>query len=454
MLVGESLCDEPLPGSVRIQVIHMKIKELLSARQNVLRTAAVLPFVTVCAVAFGCMVGLFCAALISPSAPATRDYLFYWATAQQLEHNSNPYDRDGMTRIEHSAGMAAEDKAGLMRNPPWALPLVLPLEFLSPRAGWLLWFFLLLACLATSVFLLWVIHGRPRNRRYLLGYSFGPALLCMLFGQTSLFALLGLVLFLRLHRSRPFWAGVSLWLCMLKPHVFLPFGVALIAWIILSKRISLAIGTTAAMAASCAITYRINPLEWAQYSQMVRSSEIDKEYIPCLSFLLRLWLSPHPIWLQFLPAALGCAWALTYFWLRRRDWNWLTHGSLLMLVSVLVAPYTWLYDQALVLPALLQAAFFTRSRNLLIVLAFLSALVEVCLFFKFSTAIDLAEWTYWTSPAWLIWYLVASTSSTKWVSIRSNLRISTQLLHARTSTKSPSAMGVLEEEPITDSVGN
>ena len=50
--------------------------------------------------------------------------------------------------------------------------------------------------------------------------------------------LLGLVLFLRLHRSSPFLAGVSLWLCLLKPHLFVPFGIVLIVWAIVTRSYS------------------------------------------------------------------------------------------------------------------------------------------------------------------------------------------------------------------------
>jgi hypothetical protein len=83
-----------------------------------------------------------------------------------------------------------------------------------------------------------------------LGYSFAPALVCLIVGQTSLFALLGLVLFLRLHRTRPFLAGVSLWLCALKPHLFLAFGVVLLAWIIVSRCYRILLGAASAMAAA------------------------------------------------------------------------------------------------------------------------------------------------------------------------------------------------------------
>jgi hypothetical protein len=393
-----------------------------STRRKILRAAATLPFVTVCGLAFGFTAGALCLALLLPNAPSTRDYIFFWATGQQLAHHANPYDPVAVTRIERSAGLPANLNPGVMRNPPWALPLVFPLGFLSLRVGWILWALLLLTCLVVSVHLLWIIYGRPRNRRYLLGYTFGPALICLTFGQTSLFALLGLVLFLRLHHTRPFLAGAALWLCALKPHLFLPFSVVLIAWVMVSRSYKLLAGAAVAMAASCAIIFAIDPLAWIQYSQMVRSSGIEKEYIPCLSYLLRDWLSPHSIWLQYLPAALGCTWAMAYFWPRRHTWDWMKNGSPLMLVSILVAPYSWIYDQGLVIPALLRGAFLARFRSLLIALAFMSALVEIALFRSLSHPNDMVFWTYWTAPAWLAWYLIVSIPPTRWARAWSALR--------------------------------
>ena len=73
-------------------------------RQKILRAAAVLPFVTVCGLAAGFTAGLLCVAAASSRAPGTRDYIVYWATAQQLAHHVNPYDADAITRLERSAG--------------------------------------------------------------------------------------------------------------------------------------------------------------------------------------------------------------------------------------------------------------------------------------------------------------------------------------------------------------
>jgi len=335
----------------------------------------------------------------------TSDFIAFWATGQQLVHHANPYDADAMTRIEYSAGRPVNRSVMLMRNPPWGLPITFPLGFLSFQVGSLLWSLALFSCLIVSVRILWRMYDRPIAPLHWLGYSFTPALLCLMMGQTSLFALLGYVLFLDLHRRRPFLAGISLWLCALKPHLFLLFGVVLLAWILVSRSYKILAGAAVALAASCVITFCIDPTAWSDYAQMMRTAGIEKDHIPCLSMALRFWLSPQTVWFAWLPAALGSAWAFGYFWSRRHAWDWMKDGSLLMLVSLLLAPYSWVYDDALAIPALLHGAYLTRFRPLLTVLAFASLLIEVELLrgIRLSTAFYL-----WTAPAWLAWYLCAS----------------------------------------------
>ncbi|MGA2085861.1 MAG: hypothetical protein ABSG60_10110, partial [Terracidiphilus sp.] len=263
--------------------------------------------------------------------------------------------------------------------------------------------------------------GHPINHLHWLGLSFAPALICMMMGQTSLFALLGYVLFLRLHPTRPFMAGMSLWLCALKPHLFLPFGVVLLVWVLVSRSYRILAGAAVAMAASCAAVSCIDLAAWIDYARMMRTMGTVSENVPCMSVALRLWLSPRTMWLTYLPAALGCAWALGYFWTRRQAWDWMKHGSPLMLVSFLTAPYSWIYDGCLAIPALLEGAYLTRSKTCLAVLAFASVLIEVELIggIKISSVLYL-----WTAPVWLAWYLCATAiKGTQAEGIRSNAAI-------------------------------
>jgi len=348
-----------------------------------------------------------CVVSLTGQIAGVRDFVVFWATGQQLVHHANPYDPQAMMLIERTAGLAPGYGVLFMRNPPWALPLVYLLGFIGLRAGALLWSLLLVGCLALSVRLLWLLAGRPRNRLHWLGYSFAPALICLFVGQTTLFSLLGLALFLYFHRTRPWVAGASLWLCALKPHLFLPFGVVLLLWVCVARSYKLLTGAALAMGASCAAAWYMAPTAWTAYGRMMQASTIEREFIPCLSDALRLWLSPQTLWLQYLPAILACAWALSFYWPRRNGWDWNRDGGLLMLVSLLTAPYCWLYDQGLAIPALLHGAYTTRSRTLLVLLALASILIEAEL-----CGIRITSLLYlWTAPAWLAWYVAARVTA-------------------------------------------
>jgi hypothetical protein len=368
--------------------------------------------VGVCTVTFALTIlGIF-ASVLGSDAAGRRDFAEYWASGYQLAHHANPYDGVAILALERSVGFPSGTPVLIMWNPPPALLLVLPLGFLGPTIADLLWLLLLCVCLVASVRIVWVMHGGLKNQLHWLGYSFAPALVCLLAGQVSIFVLLGLVLFLRLHWSHPFLAGVSLWLCLLKPHLFLPFGIVLVVWAIITRSYKLVAGTAIALGVSTAIAFILDPLVWVHFGQMMStmsSARMQQELIPCVSIMLRSIISPKTMWLQYLPSALGCIWALVYFRKHYDHWDWMEHGSLLMLVSILLAPYTWLMDQAILIPALLHGAYLTRSRSLIAVLALASAVID------FGALRGLAllhsPFYIWTAPAWLAWYLYATRSN-------------------------------------------
>jgi hypothetical protein len=347
-----------------------------------------------------------CTIPFTNSISGARDFVVYWATGQQLAHGANPYDPGAMMQIERAAGLSATSAVGFMRNPPWALPLTFPLGFAGLRIGGFIWSVALMASLLASVYWLWQLYGMPENKRHWLGAAFAPAVICLLIGQTSLFVLLGYVLFLRLHRTHPFWAGTSLWLCALKPHLFVVIGAVMLVWVLFSKSYEILAGAASAVAASCLLAWIIDPAAWSQYAAMMRVSGIDVEVIPCLSIVLRRWISPNAIGLQYLPSVIGCAWALSYYWRKRHTWSWVRDGAPVTLVSLLCAPYSWITDQALAIPALIAGAIRTRSQILLVLLAMASILIEA----ELLNGIMLSSNLYlWTAPAWLVWYLLAGT---------------------------------------------
>jgi hypothetical protein len=354
-----------------------------------------------------------CLLLLSGNGSERRDFISYWAAGQQLVHHQNPYDADAILRLERTFGFPPASQALIIRNPPSALLLVAPLGFVGFRAAALIWSLLLLACWIASVRLLATLLPHSNRRFSVLGYSlspqlvpllFAPALACIFFGQTALFALLGLALFLRFHRALPFLAGLCLWLCALKPHLFLPFAAVLILWIAMTRSYAVLAGAILAIGTSSAAALLFDPAVWSQYAHMMRTTGIEREFIPCIAIAFRFAVNPASTWLQYIPASLGISWAVWYYWSRRSRWVWLRHGPLLMLISMLVSPYGWLTDQALALPALLLVTYRASFRSLL-VLALASSAIEIGILGNISMH---SPFYLWTAPAWLTWYLYAT----------------------------------------------
>ena len=367
----------------------------------------------VCGLTLGFTTYVFVLSLLPGPVPGARDFVAFWSTGQLLAHHFNPYDATALLQLERAAGFPSHYDVMYMLNPPWNLPLVYPLGFLGVHAASIIWSFLQLACFAVSIYMLWAIHGKRKNLRLALGYTFAPVLICLIMGQLTIFALLGLVLFLRYHRTHPFLAGMSLWFCLLKPHLLLPFGLVMLVWIFESRNFRVLFGAISSVVTSGAIALYLAPHSWNQYLSAFRNPGSQYTFVPCVSVLLRVWISRNTGGLEYIPAIVAGVWALFYFWRRRANWDWTTSGSILILVSILVAPYAWLYDQALAVPALMQGVYSTRSRALLITLALLTALVEVALMAIIWKPTTLYTWTLWSAPAWVIWYVMATRTASR-----------------------------------------
>ena len=381
----------------------------IAARYPRLKAIAEFLVVGICTCMFALTTVGTLGSLLSNNAAGSRDFVEYWASGKQLVDRADPYDVNALTQIERSAGFPKEIPALVMANPPSALLLVYPLGFLSATTAELLWLLLLLISLIISVRIIWRLHGSPKSLVHLLAYSFAPALSCIFSGQVTLFMLLGLALFLRFHQSSPFLAGVSLWLCMLKPHLFVPFGVVLILWAIRSRGYKVLAGASVSLIVSTLAVMAIDPHVWGHYMEMMKTARVDRLAIPCVSVILRHWVTPHTVAIQCLPVALGSGWAVSYFLKHRKNWNWVEHGSPLMLVSVLLAPYTWFMDQAVLIPAILHGAYVNRSRILFSFLALASAIVEIGIFKDISLLHS--PFYLWTTPCWLLWYLLATRNA-------------------------------------------
>jgi Glycosyltransferase family 87 len=330
---------------------------------------------------------------------ASHDFISYWATGQQLVRHGNPYDPKAILAYEQLMGYGKQAHVLMMRNPPNALFLALPLGLLPARAAFPLWALLLAGCLLISIQSLAKVSTSTENKLYLIAYCFAPALACIATGQTGIFSLLGLSLFLRLHRQWPMLAGTALSLCAIKPHLILPFGCALIAWVIVGRTYRLLTGFFVAVAAQCAVAFIFDHSVMRDYGMMAANDGIQTEFIPTLSGLLRFSLDRHAFLIQFVPAGIACGWAIWYFYKDHRNWDWIERGPLLILVSLVVSPYAWFTDQAIALAAILPLiGKYPRSTEALLIPMSLASLAMV-----FMPSLH-SQVHAWMSFMWIGWY--------------------------------------------------
>lgn len=354
---------------------------------------------------FIAMLSFLLSIVVPGSKAGNRDFICYWASSQLLDKGANPYDSTAVTELEHSEGWI-QQRSMVMANPPLTLALTLPLGVLSARMANGLWIFLMVGCIVMSVHVIREINGNPANRIHLLGYTFGPILICLAAGQVVAFMLIGLVLFLLLYKSHPFTAGIALSVCAIKPHLLLVFGMAFLLWTIHRKQVRIVVGLATGILAASAIVLVLRPTVWGDYFTMIRSANLDNLFMPTPSALLRLAIHPAWPWLQLVPSVLGCAWAAWYYLQHSSEWEWAGYeGYLLLLVSLFVAPRCWTTDEILALPALLALFYSGRHRVALGCLAAASILATGELLFQ----VQLSSGLYvWTTTAWLACYLWAA----------------------------------------------
>jgi hypothetical protein len=218
----------------------------------------------------------------------------------------------------------------------------------------------------------------------------------------GIFILFGVVLFLRFREDAPFLAGFGLIVFALKPHLLVPFGIAVLLWAVRTRSYRLLSGLAITLFASCALSLWLDPHVWSDYATMMRGEDIQNEFIPTLSLMFRIAIHTSYIWLQFVPVVLGTIWGAYFYWKNRNQWDWRIHGQRVLLVSVLVAPYAWVTDEAVLLPAILGSLYFAESRKISLapyLILSVVAMIEIMCDVKMNSG-----GFVWTAIAWLGWY--------------------------------------------------
>ena len=296
--------------------------------------------------------------VVGSGVPYINDFVAYWATGRLLLEGGNPYDIGALLELQRSVGSRFVD-AGVVRNPPWALPLLVPFAVLPFAVGWYAWAIGQILLVGISAVLLWrLFAGRARPAAaILLTFLFPPAVFVALGGQIGGLLLLALAGFTwGVERRRDLVAGLFLGLLTLKPHLLLPFGVVVLLWTIRERRFLPLLGAAAFVAVSCLVGLMLQPDLFEQYAAFARVEVPDEDVVSTPGAALRLAVGFERFWIQWVPAAIGVSWGIVRFHRLGGTWSWTEQLPLFAAVSWLSAPYGWVYDMVLLVPTILDGA--------------------------------------------------------------------------------------------------
>lgn len=356
---------------------------------------------------------LFSTAAVSPS-PApdgnVNDFVAYWAAARQVLAGGDPYAARPVFAIEQQLGLNGSTPL-IMRNPPWAVPVIAPFGLLSFAAAQQLWFGLGLIAVLLSAHWLWGLYhgeGQPPWTAWLATGLFLPVAVVLALGQISPLVLLGIVGFLHFQKQKKLgWAGAFLFLCALKPHLTFLLWVALLLWSIRSRTIRTLIAFAGVTITASMAAIAFDPAIFSQYLNLLTNGGVLAELTPTISGLLRLSLGRYyPI--QTLPAALALIWFFFHWRRTKEHWEWPQEMPALLLISLLTVSYAWFFDQVVLLPAVFEATAWTTANRRLASVALVSLYLGtnaavLALILGHRTTF----WYVWIVPAWCLLYALA-----------------------------------------------
>ncbi len=297
------------------------------------------------------------------------DFLAYWCAARLMVTGGNPYDQSAMEAMQRANRSTPDDGQGVTLgpwNPPWLSLILLPYSLLPFKLAAPLWMFTNIMLIGLSVILsLRLLDRSAEGREFLWIFIaclfYGETISLINMGQVSSLVLLGLVLGIYwLRQGRDYLAGAAFLLATIKPHLSYLALFTILIYVLSTRRWKAALGLAAAGAASTLIAWILFPDWLAAYFTLVSSTAFSQLYTSTLgSFIDELFGFPYLRYAGLL--TLPLAWPLLKISVKK---GWLTALNLALLISVPLAPFGYSFDQAVLIPAVIQILLWISEKRL------------------------------------------------------------------------------------------
>jgi arabinofuranan 3-O-arabinosyltransferase len=288
------------------------------------------------------------------------DFFTFWLAGHLVTLGGSPYDPAQWVAGYHQFEIGFIPNKTFLYPLPLAL-LLAPLGFLPFHTAYIVWVTLIQLMIIVSLAVLLSLESHPRAKFFFIPLLAGiilfrPTILTLIQGQVSgliLFILAWIVFLWR--KGNWFWGGLLLGLLALKPNLGIIIIVLLAIWLILQKRWAALFGTL-----TCGIFILIAGLvvdrNWVSEYWRVGANKLAETFggSPTVWGLGALISHNHAAATLIIGGLVGLMILLGFFRVILRSRPALSSlgvSALIVTVTLLIAPYTWTYDQLLlVLP--------------------------------------------------------------------------------------------------------
>lgn len=311
------------------------------------------------------------------NSPQDTDFLEYYSAYRLITGGENPYDPVRLLAVQQELG-ANRDTPLMMWNPPWTLILLDPLLRLPLPISAKIWMVLNLTLVLASVYL--VFQSCDRRSRgaaaglLVTGFSFFPIWNAVALGQVSVVLTFAVcVLLWALTEGRYGYAGLALAILSIKPHLTFLLAVAVFCWALYTRCFRLMIWwgalllllvVAAEVRLPGSINFWINAFSAGDDGTHVAVSQWRVATgTGGLVMMLELLLGSKPVWLMRAVPLFSSTMLAFWLLLRRPAIRWDSALPILVMLSVVLSPFGWVFDHSVMLVApLFIAAWGLDSR--------------------------------------------------------------------------------------------
>lgn len=315
--------------------------------------------------------------------PHQFDYAAYWQAGRMILDGKDIYDTNQWLAERAFWGTALHSEPTFQYPLPFAM-LAAPFSLLPVSQAYAIWIFIsqVFILLALYILLRSFSNQTPLNELAIIAaiLMFRPTFIVIFSGQNLSWLLMALSLsILSYHRGKWFIGGTFLALVSLKPSAGLSLLVLIGAWLFIQRRWTALAGLIAGGMALFVLGVMYDPA-WVLRYLTIGQYSIQKYY----GMQATLWglsgvlFSPPWNYWGGVVLVLALVASTLYIIIKTRSVDPFTTIATLIPVALLVSPYSWSYDQLmLIIPAAYIAIQLSKKANPIVFFGFLLSLVLI-----------------------------------------------------------------------------